>query len=104
MRASILDKKVRVLWGREKMEFMAVDFEGAVGGLLWIWDPGVFQISGCYSSRIFILLSGSLFYSFECVILNLYAPNEVGNRGKLWESLLKLKEEFPKPWYPVEGF
>ncbi|GMP75938.1 hypothetical protein CsSME_00032846 [Camellia sinensis var. sinensis] len=46
----------------------------------------------------YILLSSMLFNSFECVVLNIYAPNEVGARGRFWDSLLKLKEDFPKPW------
>ncbi|XP_028083443.1 uncharacterized protein LOC114284694 [Camellia sinensis] len=97
-KASMLEKGVGELWGRERMDFMTVDAEGTASGLLCIWDPGVLQVSGCYCSRRFILLSGTLFFSFDCVIVNLYAPNEVGQRGKLWETLLKLNEEFPNPW------
>ncbi|XP_028061248.1 uncharacterized protein LOC114264754 [Camellia sinensis] len=56
------------------------------------------EVSSCCCNRRFILLLGTLFFSFECVIINLYAPNEVALRGKLWECLLKLKEEFSNPW------
>ncbi|XP_028056993.1 uncharacterized protein LOC114260985 [Camellia sinensis] len=59
-KASMSEKEVRELWGRERMDFMTMDVEGTA--------------------------------------VNLYAPNAVGQRGKLWESLLKLKEEFPNPW------
>lgn len=80
------------------MEFMSVDSEGTAGGLLCIWYPEVFQLGACCSSRRFILLSSTIFNSFECVLLNIYAPNDVGGKGKLWDSLLKLKQGFPKPW------
>ncbi|XP_028098101.1 uncharacterized protein LOC114297823 [Camellia sinensis] len=97
-KADIIDQEVRAIWGRDSMEFMAVGAEGYAGGLLCIWDPLVFRLVDCCSSRRFILLSGVLFNSFDCVIVNLYAPNEVGARRKFWESLSKLKNEFPKPW------
>ncbi|KAL7202492.1 hypothetical protein ACSBR1_034044 [Camellia fascicularis] len=76
-----------------------MDVEGSAGGLLCIWDPGVFQVSSCCCNRRFVLLTGSLFFSFDCVLINVYAPNEVGQRGKLWECLLKLRDEYSKPWY-----
>ncbi|XP_028080797.1 uncharacterized protein LOC114282352 [Camellia sinensis] len=41
---------------------------------------------------------GTIFNQFNCAILNIYAPNDVGSRGNLWDCLLKLKEEFPNPW------
>lgn len=75
-----------------------MDSEGTAGGLLCIWYPEVFQLGACCSSRRFILLLGTMFNSFECVLLNIYAPNDVGGRRKLWVSLLKLKQGFPKPW------
>ncbi|KAL7181638.1 hypothetical protein ACSBR1_040519 [Camellia fascicularis] len=94
----VADKDVRAMWARNKMEYTAVDSEGLAGGLLCIWDPEVFQLKDCCCTRRFILLSGTLFNSFDCVLLNIYAPNEVGNRAKLWDCLLKLKGEFPNPW------
>ncbi|XP_028103474.1 uncharacterized protein LOC114302620 [Camellia sinensis] len=98
-KSNISEDEVRLLWARVNMEFMDVDSIGATGGLLCVWDPDVFQISECYSNRRFIILSGTFFFnSFECTIVNIYAPNEVGLRGKLWDSIVKLKEEFPKPW------
>ncbi|XP_028098889.1 uncharacterized protein LOC114298504 [Camellia sinensis] len=97
-RPSLSNPVIRSLWPREKMEFMAVDAMGVAGGLLCIWDPEIFQLSECCSSRNFILLSGTILHSFNCVVINVYAPNDVMKRGKVWESLLKLKTCFPKPW------
>ncbi|XP_028052793.1 uncharacterized protein LOC114257220 [Camellia sinensis] len=96
--ASITENVVRALWGKRNMEFMAVGSEGTAGGLLCIWDPDFFQLVDCCSNRRFVLLSGILLNTFECTIVNVYAPNEVGSRCKFWDSLLKLKSEFPKPW------
>ncbi|KAL7251362.1 hypothetical protein ACSBR1_013244 [Camellia fascicularis] len=80
------------------MEFMSVDPDGSAGGLLCIWDPAVFQLSGCYCNRRYILLSGSLYNSFDCVLLNIYAPNDVSARASFWEDIFKLKVFFPDPW------
>ncbi|KAL7208370.1 hypothetical protein ACSBR1_030177 [Camellia fascicularis] len=93
-KASMSEKEIKELWARDSMQYMTVDVEGSAGGLLCIWDPGVFQMSSCCCNRRFVLLSRSIFFSFDCVLINVYAPNEVGQRGKLWECLLKLMEEF----------
>lgn len=59
---------------------MGVDAIRQAGGLLCIWNPEVFQLKACCSSQNFILLSGTLFSSFDCVIINVYGPNEVVKR------------------------
>lgn len=97
-RSSMSNQVIRSLWPREKMESMVVDAMGVAGGLVCIWDPDVFQLSECCSNRNFILLSGTILHSFNCVILNVYAPNDLIRRRKLWKSLLNLKTLFPKPW------
>ncbi|XP_028072866.1 uncharacterized protein LOC114275081 [Camellia sinensis] len=97
-KAELSEEVVRSVWAKEKMEYMGVDAEGSAGGLLCIWDPDIFQIKECCSNRRFILLSGAILNHFHCAILNIYAPNDVGPRGNLWQSLLKLKEEFLNPW------
>ncbi|XP_028124401.1 uncharacterized protein LOC114321436 [Camellia sinensis] len=89
---------VRGLWGSKNMEFMSVDPDGSAGGLLCIWDPAVFQLSGCCCNRRYILLSGSLYNSFDCVLLNIYAPNDVSARASFWEDIFKHKVFFPDPW------
>ncbi|KAL7218082.1 hypothetical protein ACSBR2_011370 [Camellia fascicularis] len=94
----MLDSVARGLWGNRDMEFLSVDPVGSAGGLLCIWDPGVFQLSGSCCKRRFILLSGTLYNSFHCVLLNIYAPNEVTSRSTFWNALLNLKVHFPFPW------
>ncbi|GMP23991.1 hypothetical protein CsSME_00001404 [Camellia sinensis var. sinensis] len=52
------------------MEFMSVDPKGTAGGLICIWDPAVFTLSGC------------------CCHM----------RFSFWVNILKLKSSFPYPW------
>lgn len=80
------------------MAFMVVDPEGLVGGLLCVWNPLVFSMSSCCSSRNFLLLSGTILSSFDCVLMNVYAPNEVLRRKCLWDTIIRLKPLFVFPW------
>ncbi|XP_058198544.1 uncharacterized protein LOC131314067 [Rhododendron vialii] len=41
---------------------------------------------------------GVLYNSFPCVLVNVYAPNEVANRRELWEVLLGFKVNLQVPW------
>ncbi|XP_028099607.1 uncharacterized protein LOC114299136 [Camellia sinensis] len=77
---------------------MSVDAAGLSGGLICIWDPDVFHLSDYCSSRNFILLSGKAHNSFDCVLVNIYAPNDVIWRKALWVTLLNLKTIFVNPW------
>ncbi|XP_028064204.1 uncharacterized protein LOC114267362 [Camellia sinensis] len=80
------------------MEFMSVDSVGSAGGLLCIWNPVVFQLKNCCCNRNFILLAGSIFFSFNCVIVNVYGPNDPVGRKRVWDILVNLKSQFLEPW------
>ncbi|XP_028113488.1 uncharacterized protein LOC114311546 [Camellia sinensis] len=97
-RSTIDEKFVRSIWGIEQMDFMAVDSAEVAGGLLCIWNPEVFQLVDCCSNMNFIILSGTLYNSFDCVILNIYVPNDLGVRKVVWDSLVRLKLVYNKPW------
>ncbi|XP_028104164.1 uncharacterized protein LOC114303229 [Camellia sinensis] len=89
---------IRSMWPGDRFEFLAVDAVGRAGGLLCIWNPAVFQLMDSCCNHSFLLLSGTLFSSFPCVIVNVYAPNDVVKRQELWASLVNLKPNFPGPW------
>ncbi|XP_028083438.1 uncharacterized protein LOC114284690 [Camellia sinensis] len=89
---------VKSIWPRDKFEFMAVDAEGLAGGLICIWDPDIFNLSDYCCNRNFILLSGKIQNSLDCVIINTHASNDVVRRKELWVTLQNLKHFFSKPW------
>ncbi|XP_028053768.1 uncharacterized protein LOC114258112 [Camellia sinensis] len=89
---------VQTIWAGEKMEFMSVDSVGSAGGLLCIWNPVVFQLKNYCCNRNFILLAGSIFSSFNCVIVNVYGPNDPVGRKRVWDILMNLKSHFLEPW------
>ncbi|XP_028053162.1 uncharacterized protein LOC114257580 [Camellia sinensis] len=97
-RSSITPEIVKSLWYEDSFEYLAMDVERRAGGLLCIWNTEVFQFDACCGIRHFILLSGKLFFSFNCVIVNVYSSLEVVKRKELWVSLTRLKSLFLGPW------
>ncbi|XP_028083239.1 uncharacterized protein LOC114284511 [Camellia sinensis] len=77
---------------------MVVDADGITGGLLCVWRPKVFDLIDCCSNRNCIILSGKMHQAIECVVVNVYAPNDRSVRRNLWKTLGNLKPKFSKPW------
>ncbi|XP_028080657.1 uncharacterized protein LOC114282206 [Camellia sinensis] len=77
---------------------MAVDSGGIEEGLLCVWRPEVFDLIDCCSNRNCIILSGKMHQLIECVVVNVYAPNDRSMRRNLWKILGNLKLKFSKPW------
>ncbi|XP_028122982.1 uncharacterized protein LOC114320085 [Camellia sinensis] len=92
------DNFVKTIWPYEEVKFMVVDSEGSAGGLISIWKPQVFKLKDCCSSKNFIILSGMSSNTFQCTLVNIYAPNEVIRRRQLWDSLVRIHQHFPNPW------
>ncbi|XP_028094700.1 uncharacterized protein LOC114294749 [Camellia sinensis] len=97
-RANISNQCVKSIWPYDQVAYMNVDADGSAGGLLCVWKPEVFSLADCCCNRSFIILSSTLFNSLNCVIVNVYALNDVSARRSLWVSLINLKVVFPKPW------
>lgn len=74
---------IRSIWPSDHFEFMSIDAVGRARGLLCIWNPEIFQLSASCCNHNFLLLSGTLFYCFDCVIINVYGPNDVAKRKEL---------------------
>lgn len=102
-RSQIDEKFVRSCWYRDKLDFLAVDSVGTAGGLLCIWNPDAFQMLDCCCNQNFIILS-SIRFSFDCVIVNIYASNDSTNMRKVWGILTRLKPLYDKPWCLVGDF
>ncbi|GMP88503.1 hypothetical protein CsSME_00040473 [Camellia sinensis var. sinensis] len=73
---------VRSVWPEDNLEFMEVGASGI----------------DCCCSRNFILLAGKIRLDFDCVVINVYAPNEVTKRRDLWDLIARIKTLFPNPW------
>lgn len=73
-KANVSEQFMKSIWPHDLVDYMIVDAVGSAGGLLCVWKPGIFSLADCCCNRNFILLSGILFNSLECVIVNVYAP------------------------------
>ncbi|GMI85575.1 hypothetical protein HRI_002226800 [Hibiscus trionum] len=62
--------------------------EGASGGLVSLWDESFFVAETTVVNRRFIAVTGTLVsVSKQCCFINLYAPNEPGDRRIIFEEI-----------------
>ncbi|GMP35227.1 hypothetical protein CsSME_00007763 [Camellia sinensis var. sinensis] len=97
-RSSVDDNFVKSLWPWEELEYMEVGADRSAGGLLCLWNPQIFELKECCSARSFVILAGMAHHTFNCTIINVYAPNDVIKRRKLWEALATLNQSYLSPW------
>ena len=58
----------------------------------------VFTLKEASTYKNYVLLYGTLFTQLDCVIGNIYAPNDPWERVVIWEKLCRLKQKYPVPW------
>ncbi|XP_022008089.1 uncharacterized protein LOC110907409 [Helianthus annuus] len=92
-------------WGKADMEWESVDARGRSGGLISVWDPGMFSKQSIVRHDSFLLISGSLAGSNIYInIVNVYAPCDVMRRRLLWEELKTVKEASSGVWIMAGDF
>ncbi|XP_035844824.1 uncharacterized protein LOC118491295 [Helianthus annuus] len=80
-------------WGKPDMECETVDSRGRSGGLVSVWDPGVFTKQDVIKHDSFLLVGGVIAGSRERInVVNVYAPCDVIRRRTLWNELKELKD------------
>lgn len=89
---------INSIWTNSDPGFAVVDALGFSGGILCVWDKAIFSVSDCIKGSHFIFLKGTICSTFECVLVNVYAPNDANERNLLWEELLNLKSSYDLPW------
>ncbi|KAI3815121.1 hypothetical protein L1987_14777 [Smallanthus sonchifolius] len=93
------------LWGWTKYELESVMAEGRSGGLLCLWNPGVFRAMNIIKNRYFLIISGELVgMDKKGNFANIYAPNDPASRRTLWEDLLVLRNSLPGLWVFLGDF
>ncbi|XP_035845770.1 uncharacterized protein LOC110943225 [Helianthus annuus] len=88
--------QVSAFWDNTSFDFDTVDASGRSGGLLSIWDPGIFVKKYFVSNRFFLATFGELKNSGEVItIINVYAPQEKNAKKQVWEDLMALMSSTP---------
>ncbi|KAH7860022.1 hypothetical protein Vadar_008237 [Vaccinium darrowii] len=90
--------QIKKMWYDSEVQVESVNAEGLSGGLLSMWNAQMFKAEEVILNRRFILIRGTFSDNFPCVILNIYAPNDMTARRALWNEILALKLRFSDPW------
>lgn len=89
---------IKRIWGNPDVGFSISSSEGASGGLLTLWNSEIFKPHAITSHKHFILVEGTQGNGFQCVFLNIYAPNNPISRRNLWMELSLLKSTSQSLW------
>lgn len=95
---------IQRIWGSVDMDFTSSSAVGTSGGLLTKWNKDFFKTDSVISHRYFTLMQGVVNKVFPCIIVNVYAPNDVVARRVLWDELQGLKRNYQVPWCVGGGF
>ncbi|PNX92925.1 hypothetical protein L195_g016071, partial [Trifolium pratense] len=89
-KAAFDDYMIEHLWGHKDVEWVAKELVGMSGGLLIMWNAGLFKVKFSFTSDSFPGLcvewkEGTLY------IINVYSPCNLSGKRKLWNDLLEFK-------------
>ncbi|XP_035834024.1 uncharacterized protein LOC118482594 [Helianthus annuus] len=97
--------KIRRFWDNSDFEFSKVDADGRSGGLLSLWNSGVFKKEMEIKNQNFLLIKGRIVGDNEdLVIVNVYGSTNQANRRRLWEELLAAKNSINGNWIMLGDF
>ncbi|KAL4308915.1 hypothetical protein GQ457_01G015960 [Hibiscus cannabinus] len=88
----------RRLWSGNSGSLVVSTSEGAFGGLMTIWDKNFFRLeSKIIKDRIILLIGFLCATNLRCGLLNVYAPNDPGERNKFLDSVTVFIENLHIP-------
>lgn len=90
---------VSICWGDSDCDFEQVYTTGRSGGLITIWDKKMFTPVEIIKSRNYIVVVGNLVgISRLTGLVNVYGPQSMGEKAKLWDELLPIKRVRLATW------
>ncbi|KAK9070187.1 hypothetical protein SSX86_010587 [Deinandra increscens subsp. villosa] len=96
---------IRQLWGISEVRFEGVEAQGRSGGILSLWNPSVFRFHNSLKNPNFLLISGSLVGGQDLLnIVNVYAPQDLNCKRRLWHTFLNLMANGSGMWVFVGDF
>lgn len=89
----------RLFWDSSPFKVEYVNGNGRTGGIISIWDIGIFNSVNIIKNQFFLVISGRLKGRTDNLhIANVYAPNDDHLRRRLWIDLLDLKTNHEGQW------
>ncbi|KAD3338454.1 hypothetical protein E3N88_33975 [Mikania micrantha] len=96
---------LKLIWGNKPMDYDLVDANGRSGGLLSMWDPGIFSKLAVNKGDNFLHVSGFVMGVEEPFnIINVYAPHDRSLKRELWETLVDLVNSSYGMWIIMGDF
>ncbi|KAK2646987.1 hypothetical protein Ddye_022182 [Dipteronia dyeriana] len=93
------DRVIKAIGGSALNRGIGVDAEGALGGLLSLWNEDQFKVSDCISnSRCLILIGELLSMKAVAAFCNVYVASVEGEGRKLWDFLINSMNSFSISW------
>lgn len=90
---------VKKCWGDQNFDFACENAFGRSGGLVSIWDRNYFTSSEVIKSRSFLIVFGICStHSVPLVLVNVYGPQSLSEKRKLWEDLLGILNSRSACW------
>ncbi|KAJ9545418.1 hypothetical protein OSB04_025125 [Centaurea solstitialis] len=93
---SVDHRIINSCWGIRAVDFAFAGSSGRSGGLITFWDPSHFVLESSFHGQNFLVVKGKWrSNNLNCLIVNVYAPNDPPGRAQLWDTLSELVGENP---------
>ncbi|KAJ0826227.1 putative RNA-directed DNA polymerase [Helianthus annuus] len=93
------------IWGNKKYGMEFVGSVGNSGGILSLWNSGIFELETSIKRRNLLALRGKLKGSGEVInIINVYAPQSSAAKSDLWKEILVILGGWDGCWVMVGDF
>ncbi|PWA66146.1 RNA-directed DNA polymerase, eukaryota [Artemisia annua] len=90
--------KLKSMWGNFQFDFACSSARGHSGGIVSMWDTGIFVKSSIQCGEHYVVVDGKLLgVNQRCVVINIYAPQELSARSRLWyeiKQIIRSKDGF----------
>ncbi|XP_021975319.1 uncharacterized protein LOC110870446 [Helianthus annuus] len=92
-------------WDKSNFTSVSANSVGRLGGLVSMWNPDILSVDMVIKSQKFLLTSGLITGVADRInILNIHAPNEVGQRRLFWDEIAGLISRFSGLWLMLGDF
>ncbi|XP_021975486.1 uncharacterized protein LOC110870609 [Helianthus annuus] len=86
-------------WGKGEFGMDSVSSVRLSGGILCIWDSGLFEALSVVKNRHFLIVVGKIKGSGVALnVVNVYASQSVSAKQVVWNELLEAMEDLPGMW------
>nr|CCA66178.1 hypothetical protein [Beta vulgaris subsp. vulgaris] len=101
----ITKKSVKTYWKADDVEWIFSPAAGNSGGIISLWNKSSFTMASTKIARSWMAISGCLHeVNYECTLINVYNPCDVGERAEVWRELLEFQKNNPRPCLVIGDF